>query len=185
MILLFRVIVQAVCSKWRPSITDLLGAARIRLRVMPNDLDLNRHVNNGRVYSLVDLGRMDWFIRTGLMRAGLRRGWMPVVGDSTGRFIRQMRLFEVFTLETKLLGWNDKWLFIEHRLFRRDGQLAAIVAVRTAYVSEQGVVPTQKLFELIGKSPGQSPELPPWLQTWVQALEQLSQQGKKDRNAQP
>ena len=179
MIVLFRLLVQAVRSRLAPPLASLDGLSRIRLRVMPNDLDLNRHVNNGRIYSLVDLGRMDWFIRTRLMRAGLVRGWMPVVGDSTGRFIRQMKVFEVFTLETRLLGWTEKWLVIEHRLLRDDGQLAAIVAVRAAFVSTRGVVSTDKLFELSGLPAAPSPPLPPWLQTWMTALQQLSDQARQ------
>lgn len=179
MIVLFRLIVQAVRSRLAARLESLSATSRIRLRVMPNDLDLNRHVNNGRIYSLVDLGRMDWLIRSRLMRAGLVRGWMPVVGDSTGRFIRQMKVFEVFTLETRLLGWTEKWLVIEHRLLRDDGQLAAIVAVRAAFVSGRGVVSTDKLFELIGLPPAPSPPLPAWLQTWMTALQQLSDQARQ------
>jgi len=36
---------------------DLLATTRVYLRVWPNDLDLNIHVNNGRYLALADIGR--------------------------------------------------------------------------------------------------------------------------------
>ena len=50
-----------------------VGPARsvLVLRVLPNDLDINFHVNNGRFLTLCDLNRMDLFIRTGLLKVGL------------------------------------------------------------------------------------------------------------------
>jgi acyl-CoA thioesterase FadM len=46
---------------------DLLATTRIRLRVWPNDLDFNLHVNNGRYLALADIGRVHWFVRTGVL----------------------------------------------------------------------------------------------------------------------
>jgi acyl-CoA thioesterase FadM len=180
MILLCRVIVQAIASRFNSPVKGLTDITRIGLRVMPNDLDLNRHVNNGRIYSLVDLGRMDWFMRTGLLKQSIRRGWMPVVGDSTGRFIRQMKLFEKFRLDTHLLGWNERWLFLEHRLHRADGQLAAIIAVRCMFVGgAKGAVPVKDLLAVMGFAGAEPPLLPDWVSTWTFGLQQLSDQAKR------
>jgi hypothetical protein len=35
---------------------------------MLNDLDLNRHLNNGSAFTLADLGRIDWFWHTGCLK---------------------------------------------------------------------------------------------------------------------
>jgi hypothetical protein len=35
---------------------DLLATTRVRLRVWPNDLDFNLHVNNSRYLALADIG---------------------------------------------------------------------------------------------------------------------------------
>lgn len=183
MIVLFRLALQSLRSLRAQRLADVTETSRVHLRIMPNDLDLNGHVNNGRIYSLADLGRMDWFIRSGSMRVALRERWMPVVGDSSGRFIRQMKVLESFALETTLLGWDHKWLFMEHRMFRADGQLAAIIAVRTTFVPpEGGTVTPARLFSELGLQARLSPPLPEWMQTWLAALNQLSQQGRQGRS---
>ena len=37
---------------------DIFATTRVALRVWPNDLDLNLHVNNGRYLALADIGRL-------------------------------------------------------------------------------------------------------------------------------
>lgn len=153
---------------------------RIHTRVMPNDLDLNRHVNNGRVFTLADLGRMDWFYRTGCLRAALKNGWIPIIGDATGRFVKQLKLFERIEIESTMLGWGEKWAYMEHRLYRRDGQLAAIVVIRGMFWSgKRGSVPPAELLRATGQIDTASPPLPQWVQSWALALEQLSELSRK------
>lgn len=158
-----------------------LDTTRVHSRVMPNDLDLNRHVNNGRVFTFADLGRMDWFYRTGCLRAALKHGWMPVIGDATGRFIRQMKVFERFSIDTRLLGWTDKWAFLEHRIYAHDGRLAGIVVIRGMFWSARGgAVPPAQLMAASGQGDSlQSPELPLWVRTWAQGMDQLSAEARR------
>ena len=51
-------------------------------------------MNNGRYWSLMDLGRTDLMLRTGLWRAVLRHRWVPVVNAGAIRFRRELRLFQ-------------------------------------------------------------------------------------------
>jgi hypothetical protein len=44
---------------------DLLATTRVRLRVWPNDLDYNLHVNNGRYLALAQISGAHWIVRTG------------------------------------------------------------------------------------------------------------------------
>ena len=41
------------------------AVSRVRVRTLPTDIDLLKHMNNGRYGSLFDLGRFDLLIRTG------------------------------------------------------------------------------------------------------------------------
>ena len=43
----------------------LLDTSEVRLRVWPSDLDFNLHMNNGRYFTVMDLGRIDLMIRIG------------------------------------------------------------------------------------------------------------------------
>src|SRR5258708_4111150 len=70
----------------------VLGTGRIVMRVWPNDLDMNLHMNNGRFFSAADIGRFDWWLRTGLWRKVIARGWRPIAGDANARFSRALKV---------------------------------------------------------------------------------------------
>jgi acyl-CoA thioesterase FadM len=77
---------------------DLFATTYVRLRVWPNDLDFNLHVNNGRYLALADIGRMHWFVRTGMLAAARRYKAYPVVGDAMAKFRRDLRAFQSFEI---------------------------------------------------------------------------------------
>ena len=109
----------------------------MRFRVWPTDLDINLHVNNGRYFTIMDLGRTDLIIRMGILRTMLKHGWMPVLTSSTIRFRRELRLFEPFDLETSIIYWHGASFVMEHRLRfvkgRRAGAIAATALVKGGF----------------------------------------------------
>ncbi|MEX0732658.1 MAG: thioesterase family protein [Aquisalimonadaceae bacterium] len=154
---------------------DPLAMTTVQSRVYPNDLDINLHVNNGRYLTFADLGRVDWFVRTGCMRVAMKRGAIPVIGDATARFIRQMRVFQRFRVETRLLGWDRKWAFLEHRILDGGDRLATIVVVRGMFWHRgTGGIPPAELLDAVGHAHLTSPELPQWVQRWADSLDLLS-----------
>jgi len=145
---------------------------RVQLRVWPNDLDFNLHVNNGRYLSLADIGRIDYFIRSGLFELARRRRAFPIVGDAIAKFRRDLKLFERFEIETRLLGWDHKWGFMEHR-FIKNGRVIGVVAIRGVFRAADG--PLEPGVFLSGLDlPTESPPLPQWLQEWTQSCESLT-----------
>ncbi len=151
---------------------DLLSTTRVSLRAWPSDLDLNFHVNNGRYLALADIGRIHWFVRTGVLGVARRRQAFPVVGDALARFRRDLKAFESFEIHTRLIGWNQKWGFLEHRFVRHD-RVIGLVAVRGMFKGRAGPVdPGVLLSELAHAAP--SPELPAWANEFQQSCDLLS-----------
>jgi acyl-CoA thioesterase FadM len=151
---------------------DLLATTRIRLRVWPNDLDANLHVNNGRYLALADIGRMHWFARAGLMGLARQQKAFPVVGDAIAKFRRELTVFQSFEIHTRLIGWDRKWGFIEHR-FVRNGRVLAVVAIRGVFKGPNGPVdPNVFLAALSHSMP--SPELPQWATGFHEGCESLT-----------
>ena len=142
--------------------------SRVWFRVWPNDLDINIHMNNGRYMSVMDLGRFDIILRTGLWRLVTRRRLQPVIASAMVRYRRPLAPFERFTLSTRLIGWDSKWLYIEHRLERR-GELVCHGVVRGTFLERSGSVPPAELAAALGHD-APSPPLPPWVAEW-QAVE--------------
>lgn len=159
-----------------------LDQGEIVARVMPWDLDLNFHMNNGRYFSLADIGRFDWWMRSGMWNKALTRGWRPVAGDANARFSGSLLLFQQYTLRTRLLGWNDKWFFTEHRYLRGE-RVMCTVLIRYLFIGKDGPQPTGKILALLDW-PQTSPPLPEWVTSWERAQNSLSADLRKARSPQ-
>ncbi len=151
---------------------DVLDATCIRMHVWPNDLDLNLHVNNGRYLALADVARLHWFIRSGAFRIARRERAVPVVGDAVAKFRRDLKPFEKFEIHTRMLGWNARWGFMEHR-FVRGGRVLGVVAIRGLFKGPNGPVEPQVFLDAIGVH-HDSPPLPQWVSEWSSGCESLT-----------
>lgn len=157
--------------RWRGRV-GLFDTSRLTLRVTPGEIDFNFHMNNGRYFSAADMGRLDWGLRSNLWRRALRHGWRAVAGDSNARFSRSLKPFRRYELHTRLHGWNEKWLFCEHRFVRHD-QVYATVLVRYLFLSSRGKVPPAVVLEKAGH-PTESPPLPDYVLRWHETQEALT-----------
>jgi acyl-CoA thioesterase FadM len=151
----------------------LLETSRVRLRAWPNDLDLNLHVNNGRYLSLADLGRLDWFVRTGVFQLARQHNAVPVIGDAIAKFRRELKAWQTFEIHTRMAGWDERWGFIEHR-FVRQGRVIGVVAIRGVFRGPNGSLTPGELMAGLGVSMT-SPSLPAWIREWHAGCESLTQ----------
>lgn len=143
----------------------LFEESRLRFRVLPHDCDINLHMNNGRYLSFMDLGRVHLTAQAGLLREARRRRWMPVLAAAEIAFIRSLEPFDRFELVTRLLTWDDKYVYLE-QCFERDGELCAHACVKGVFLARGGRVPNAELVKLAGYE-GEPPPLPQSLQCWA------------------
>jgi acyl-CoA thioesterase FadM len=162
--LFLRLLLLLLTAPFRPR-CDILGPARKRFIVWPPDLDVLWHVNNGVYLSMLDVARVDLLLRSGMAKALRRRGFYPVVAAETIRFRRSLQLFQVFDVETTVIGWDEKAFIIQQQFLRR-GEIVAEAVVRARILKRKGgSVSAQELLEVVGKA-GPSPELPAWIEAW-------------------
>ncbi|MEN9787224.1 MAG: hypothetical protein RLZZ299_2488 [Pseudomonadota bacterium] len=152
-----RMVVVLLRAAWRAPI-GVVERGTIPFRVMPGDLDVNGHVNNGRYLTLMDLGRLDLTVRSGLWRLVVRRRWMPVVAGAMVRFKRELRLGATARLHTRVVGWDERWFWLEHRIESGE-RLAAVALLRACFKGPDGTVPAADVARAMGFQ-GPSPELP-------------------------
>jgi len=164
---------KAALSTAGNSRVELLSTTRVWMRVWPNDLDFNLHVNNGRYLTLADIGRMDWFVRTRLWAIAREENALPVVGDAIAKFRKELGVLQKFCIETRMLGWDERWGFIEHR-FVRGGRVLGVVAIRGVFKGSNGPVRPSVLLAKLGLN-ADSPALPQWIVEWNAGCESLSQ----------
>lgn len=173
----FRLFLMLFRRPWRKPV-DALATTIVHMRVWPLDLDLNRHVTNGRYFTLADIGRMDYVLRSGAFRVALRNKAVPIVGDTWGKFRRELKLFEAFEIHTRMLGWDNKWSFMEHR-FVSKGRVVGVVVMRGLFRSAKGTVPPGEYARELGLAE-QSPPMPTWLTDWSQSCNDMSRELREE-----
>lgn len=132
------------------------GVSRVVFRVWPHDLDPSLHMNNGRYLTIMDLGRMDLMVRSGLLKAALRHGWTPIASAVLIRYRREIRNLQPFRLETRLVWWDETASVIEQTFVlvggRHDGQIAARALFKGGLYDRRAksFVPIARLMEETG-----------------------------------
>ncbi|MDQ2697276.1 MAG: thioesterase family protein [Actinomycetota bacterium] len=144
------------------------GISRLRLTTLPTDIDLLRHMNNGRYLSLFDLGRWDLLVRTGLWDVMKRHGWYAVVSSETITFRKSLNLWQRFDVESRMIGHDDKAVYLEHRAVV-DGEVFARAIIRARMMKRSGgTLPHDELFAAVGRPEG-VPEVDEWVHDWAAA----------------
>jgi len=143
---------------------DVLKEDELRLRVLPNDVDLNMHMNNARYLNLMDYARTHLLARAGLLEHILRSRWQPLVGAVWITYRRSLPLFSKFQLTSRLVCWDERWFYVEQTFTGRKG-LAAIGWVKGALRDEKGIVEPQEA--IAGVAAGAvSPAMPDGMTAW-------------------
>lgn len=156
-----------VRARRRPTLAPT-EVSRVRFRVLPNDLDLQRHMNNGVYLSIMDLGRIDLMVRSGVWRELTARGYYPVVASSIITYRRSLDPWQSYELETRIVGLDEIAGYVEQR-FVREGEICARAVIKARFLKKSGgVVPIPELAELFGLDPAHHP-LPEWLAAWSQS----------------
>lgn len=162
------------CRRMNP-----MDTAVIHSRVWPFDLDANMHMNNGRYLSIMDLGRLDFMVRVGMIKTVLREKWMPVLSAATIRYRLPLMPFQKFSMQTKVIWWDEKWFFMEQRFIitngKKAGAVAAIAFIKGSfYCKKQGrTVPTEELVHHMGLTTDDRPVRPDYIASWQKAEDDM------------
>lgn len=152
---------------WMKKQADPLAPAKLTMRVMPNDLDPYFHVNNGRYLTLMDLGRVHLMSVTGLLKPLRKKKWAPLLGSAKIHFIRPLFLFNKFTMTTQTIYWDEKWFYLEQKIFRKE-ELCAVSLFKVLFIGKQGKVAPDALMDLL-PHPVNKPMMPHYLKALLEA----------------
>jgi acyl-CoA thioesterase FadM len=128
-----RVLWLIIATPFRARIEAPFGISRLKFRCWPHDCDTNLHMNNGRYLTIADLGRTDLLLRMGLIKLVLKEGLQPMLSGSAIRYRRELKPFQPFTLESRIVCWRATSFVMEHR-FLAAGKDATTTTVAIALV---------------------------------------------------
>lgn len=146
----------------------VLDCSNITMRVLPTDLDLNFHMNNGRYLTIMDIGRMDLTTRIGLMHLMIRRKWGAVATSVNITFFKPLAPFAKYKLETRVIAWDDSWFYLEQQ-FIKDKTIYSHAVVKVAVLEERKRISPHKVARNLAKEEIDSPEFPSYLTELLEA----------------
>jgi hypothetical protein len=148
--LYFRLMLVQWRSRFRRRL-ELTDTVRTPFRVAPTDLDV--------------LG----LIRTGFWAALRSRGWYPVVAGQTITYRRSLKLGQRFDLYTRMIGFDDRWGYVE-QTFCVGTTIHAQAVVRTRILKRSGgSVDHDELEAMVGGFPA-SLVVPDPVRQWTASL---------------
>ena len=136
-------------------------------RCWPQDIDIFIEMNNGRILTILDLGRTVLAKRTGLFQALKDNGWGLTMAGCSVRYRRRIKTFEKFRTVSRAIGWDERFFYLDQTIWVGD-VCAAQALYRSAVTSKDGIVPTHAILDHLGII-DDSPDLPEWTRNWIDA----------------
>lgn len=134
----------------------MMEETHLTFRVMPTDLDGNMHLTNSRYFSFMDLSRVDHMIRNGAWKDIRANKLRPVLGSGSIRFRRAVPPFKKIDVTTRVIGLDEKWIYLEHKLIAGD-TIYSVAILKAAFLDKAGRIPFDRLLKMFGHEG----ELPP------------------------
>jgi acyl-CoA thioesterase FadM len=161
-----RLVKDMIIARNAPDI-DTLGVHVSYHRCWPQDIDGFLEMNNGRILTILDLGRTVLAKRVGLLTALRQKRWGLTMAGVSVRYRKRIRPFVRFKMVSRAVGWDDKFFYLDQSIWI-DGECAVQALYRSAITDKNGIVRPRRLFDHIGYE-GDRPDLPPWVQSWIDA----------------
>ena len=122
---------------------------RVNLIVLPQDIDPFMELNNGRYVTLLDLGRFSLGARVNMGSFLKRNKWSLTIVGTYNEYRYRLRLFQRFVLQTKILGYDEKWFYFFQKV-ERNGKTHMASVVKFAYTSKKGLVLPKEVVSAMG-----------------------------------
>ncbi len=166
--LYFRILWMILRLWFQPCRAELTESFRRPFLVLPTDCDFNLHLTNGRYFSLLDVARIEHLARMKLLGPLLRRRWLPVLNATEITFIRPLPPLRRFDITTRIVTWDEKYLYLEQH-FETPGTLHAVSLARAAFLHRGELVPPSAVAALAGHD-GESPPCSAIVNGWQSLL---------------
>ncbi len=141
----------------------------LKMKVGLVDIDPFMELNNGRHLTIMDFGRFDLAIRSGLIKVIKRKSWGLVVAGASVRYRHRLKLWQKYELHSQIVGYDDKWFYF-HQKTIKDGKIHSAALIRTAVTSSKGIVKSNEVLTEMGYS-NIKYNVPDWVSAWAKADE--------------
>ncbi|XP_047347989.1 protein THEM6-like [Vespa velutina] len=172
-----RLIFTFIWAKFIQKKTKLLDKTTIYSICTTQDLDMMSHMNNARYLRELDFCRYHYFIQTKMFSLLKKMGVTAILGGLCIRYRRPIKFFMIYKITTKLIYWDEKSFYFEHRFINLQDNF-----IHTIILSKQTTIGMKmSLNEFIKKlEPEISlPEINSDLRLWLESTKHSSQKFRK------
>lgn len=146
----------------------LLDKGSTTYRVLPTDIDVLLHMNNGRYFSLMDLARINFMIRSKFFAPLKAKKIYPVIASEMMRFKKSLNLWKKFSLTSQIIGWDDKFFYVLQSFVYKD-DVHAMGLIKARFIQPgKGPLSPQNVLDVVGAK-DLSPVMPDWVMAWQEA----------------
>jgi acyl-CoA thioesterase FadM len=131
----FRLLLIYIKAAFREKIS-VTDKACLSFVVLPQEVDLE-YMNNSCFWTVAEMGLMDILFRSGLVKICRQERWVPLVRSQKIVYKRPLKRFDRYQLETKLISWDERWLYFR-QTFIRNRLLIANSLVKVVFMSKEG-----------------------------------------------
>ena len=170
--LYFRFLFVVLKNLLRPKKVDIFEECELQMRVLPNDLDLNMHMNNGRYLTIMDIGRTDFTMKLDLHKLMVKEKWGAVATAINVIYLRPLNPFDKYTLKTKFIAWDDMWFYLEQKFVKQDKVVASAI-VKATFIKNGKRLDPQKVLEISKGGVVAPVEFPNYLKELIQGEEEF------------
>ncbi|MGL4370105.1 MAG: thioesterase family protein [Spirochaetota bacterium] len=125
-------------------------------------------MNNAQYFSILDIARLDFIIRSGLPTQLLKHGYYSIVEAQTIRFKKSLLPFDKFKVVTKIVGWDDKAFYLTQK-FVRGHTVVSEAVVKTRFLKKDRTVPPRDLLKSVNQFQV-SPKIDDSILTWNRTM---------------
>ena len=158
----FRILWTFLRAFFRTKITAL-DESLMTIRVCFSEIDVRR-LNHSLFTFYGEVARLDFMIRCRLV------GWMwkekayTVIASESIRYLKPVQLFQKLTVRTKLICWDEKWMYAHH-IFEGEEGVVAVMILKGLFTGPKGIIPTSDVLKAI-QLPPESPKFPSMIREW-------------------
>lgn len=153
-------------NKMRKNVTQkpFMSVVKRKFRVGLMDIDFNLHVNNSRYMVFMERGRWDHSVQTNTWDVMVKQKLNSIIAGIEIGYIREIRFGKTFNLETRCIGWDNKYVYLEQR-FVRDEKIYAYGLVKAVYFQRGKLITPASAMAVLGVEQASEP-LPQHLEIW-------------------
>ncbi len=122
-------------------------ARTLHMRVRPAQIDFNNHMNQSCYAQVLELGRADWILGTRAYMDWRKQGYNPVVAEQTITYRRELRVFQAYRIDTRVIGMDGRLLVFEQHMLVGE-RVHAKGVVKLIFVGPDGVESGERVGQL-------------------------------------